>query len=101
MAGYAVGVWGAGGSLDHVHMPSGVEWQELMCNKLTGGATAEESSCKTALLEVCSMTAWKSLCNTDNCCRTEPLCSASLVAPFPLPKFPAKYNVSRQIGAAT
>ena len=32
---------GAGGSLDHVQMRSGVEWQELIWNQQAGGATSE------------------------------------------------------------
>ena len=40
-----------------------------------------------------------SLCITDDCCGTEPVCSASesLLGS----QFPAKNDVSRQIGAAT
>ncbi len=41
MAGYIVGVRGAGGSLDHVQMLSGVEWQEQMWYKQASAATAD------------------------------------------------------------
>jgi len=91
--------------MDHIQMLTEVEWQERMWHKQAGDATAEKSPRKTAL-KVCTRTARKSRCNTDDCCRTEPLCSASLVersavAKFSTSQFPATNDVSRQIGAAT
>ncbi len=58
MAGYAVGVRWSGGSLDKIQMQwSGVEWQERIWCQPAGVAAAEEFSCKTVMLKVCTGTA--------------------------------------------